>query len=85
MLPAQALVIMNTSASDCTDLIASAHTVDANQIFLFSTANRIFGQPRAGISVYELITSIDPQNPPNTVYVTYRDKLLAAAEGIAQG
>ena len=65
---------------------ASAHMSSTTTTALESLALRIFGQPQPGISVYRLLTMIDPREPNNsTVYVVYRDKLLAAATLMAQG
>jgi hypothetical protein len=65
---------------------ASAHISSTTQTALESLAQRIFRTPRPGIKLYELLTSIDPRSTTRgTVFVTYRDKLLAAAHLIAHG
>lgn len=65
---------------------SSAHMSSTTQIALESLALRIFGAPRPGISLYALLTAIDPRAAVgNTVYSNARDKLLATAQLIAQG
>jgi hypothetical protein len=65
---------------------ASAHLSSTTKTPLESLATRILGQPQPGISVYRLLTTVDPRVPGNTtVYAGYRDKLLAAATLIAHG
>jgi hypothetical protein len=81
---------LSSIVSDLADLKtmrnASAHMSSTTRTALESLALRIFGQPQPHISVYSLLTSIDPRAPnDSTVYVVYRDKLLAAANLIAQG
>ncbi|WP_146214424.1 hypothetical protein [Rhizobium sp. 11515TR] len=65
---------------------ACAHISTTTTAALEGLANRILGQPQPGISVYRLLTMVDPRLQNNlTVYAGYRDKLLAAAALIAQG
>ncbi|UEP31768.1 hypothetical protein [Burkholderia sp. B21-007] len=66
---------------------ACAHLSSTTRTALQSLATRIFGQPHPGISVYGLLTAIDPRVPggATTVYAAYRDKLLTAAHLISQG
>lgn len=76
--------------SDLSDLKtmrnASAHITSTTQRALESLAVRIFGQPQPSVSLYRLITAIDPRAPnQDTVFVTYRDKLLVTAELVANG
>ncbi len=76
--------------SDLSDLKtmrnASAHITSTTQRALESLAVRIFGQPQPGVSLYKLVTAIDPRSSnQDTVFVTYRDKLLVTAELIANG
>ena len=65
---------------------ACAHISTSTQSALEALAVRIFGQPRRGITVYQLLTAIDPRvGATGTVFATYRDKLVTAAELIANG
>jgi hypothetical protein len=66
---------------------ACAHLSSTTRTALEGLATRILGQPQPGISVYRLLTTIDPrvQGNATTVYAAYRDKLLTAATLIAQG
>ncbi|MBR1192306.1 hypothetical protein [Bradyrhizobium sp. AUGA SZCCT0160] len=65
---------------------SSAHITSTTHQALESLAVRIFGQPQPGISLYRLLTTIDPRSPnQDTVFVTYKDKLLVTAELIANG
>lgn len=66
---------------------ACAHLSSTTRTALESLSTRILGQPQPGISVYQLLMTIDPRVPGNatTVYAAYRDKLSAAATLIAQG
>ena len=76
--------------SDLSDLRtmrnASAHISSSTQTALESLAVRIVGNPQPGISLYQLLTMIDPRSTARgTIFLTYRDKLAVAAELIAQG
>jgi hypothetical protein len=64
-----------------------AHISSTTKVALEGLATRIFGLPKPGISVYSLLLSIDPRIAGNntTVYASYRDKLLAAADLISSG
>ncbi len=65
---------------------ACAHMSSTTKIGLESLAIKIFGSPKPGISVYQMLTSSDPRtNPDVSVYAAYRDKLSTAAAIIAQG
>jgi hypothetical protein len=65
---------------------ASAHISSTTHQALESLAVRIFGQPQPGISLYRLLTAIDPRSPnQDTVFLTYKEKLLVTAELIATG
>lgn len=65
---------------------ASAHLSSTTQVALESLAQRIFGAPRSGISLYAMLTAVDPRAVAGaTVFADARDKLLAAAQLIAQG
>lgn len=81
---------MSGIISDLQDLwtirSACAHISSSTQGALESLALRIFGHPRQGLSVYQLLTAGDPRSgATGTVFATYRDKLLIAAELIANG
>jgi hypothetical protein len=65
---------------------ASAHISSTTQTALEGLAMRIFGAPRPGIGLYDLLTSTDPRPPGgNTVFVTFKNKLLVTADLIANG
>lgn len=82
---------MNSINVDLADLRtirnSCAHISSTTKYALEGLASRILGRPRPGISVYDLLLSIDPrvQGNATTVYASYRDKLLAAASLIANG
>ena len=66
---------------------ASAHISSTTQTALESLAQRIFTVPRPAITLYSMLTAVDPRstNPSATVFAEARDKLLATAQLIAQG
>jgi hypothetical protein len=65
---------------------ACAHMSSTTKTALESLAVKIFGLPQPGITVYQMLTAIDPRtNPTVTVYAAYRDKLLVAASLVAEG
>lgn len=65
---------------------SSAHISSSTQLALESLAQRIFGAPRPGISLYDMLTAVDPRSGAgNTVFGEARDKLLITAQLIAQG
>jgi len=65
---------------------ASAHISSTTRNALEALALRIFAQPRGGIMLYEILTAVDPRSPANdTVFLAYKNKLLVAAELIANG
>lgn len=65
---------------------SSAHITSTTQTALESLALRLFGAPRPGIDLYQLLTSNDPRSLGGvTILAAYRDKLLAGATLIAQG
>lgn len=66
---------------------ACAHLSATTQKPLESLASGLFGQPKPGISVYQLLTSIDPRNDDgsSTIFESCKDKLSAAADLIAHG
>lgn len=64
---------------------ASAHVTSTTQVTLEGLAQRVLGTPQPGIGLYTLLTSLHPGGAGQTVYATYRDKLVAAAQLVAQG
>ena len=65
---------------------ASAHVSSTTQRPLESLSLRIFGQPRPGVTLYELLTSPDPRSATSeTVFLVYKNKLMVAAELVANG
>lgn len=65
---------------------SSAHMSSTTHQALESLAVRIVGQPQPGISLYRLLTTLDPRSTnQDTVFLTYKDKLLVTAELIATG
>jgi len=65
---------------------SSAHISSSTQIALESLAQRIFGLPQPDITLYKMLTAVDPRSDTgNTVYGDARDKLLVTAGLIAQG
>jgi hypothetical protein len=65
---------------------ASAHVSSTTQTALESLAVRIFGQPQPGISLYQLLTMLDPRSATSeTIFLTYKNKLVVTAELISQG
>jgi hypothetical protein len=65
---------------------ASAHLTSTTQAKLNGLALRIFTTPHPGISLYSLLIASDPRSPSRqTVYATYKDRLITAASLIAQG
>jgi hypothetical protein len=65
---------------------SSAHMSSSTQVALETLALRIFGAPQAGISLYQLLTATDPRSHVGeTVFLTYKNKLIVTAELIANG
>lgn len=65
---------------------SSAHISSTTQLALEALAQRIFSVPRPGITLYDMLTSIDPRSATgNTVFAEAKDKLLATAQLIGQG
>lgn len=65
---------------------ASAHFSSTTQVPLEALAQRIFGAPRPGITLYAMLTAVDPRSAAGaTVFAEARDKLLTTAQLIAQG
>ena len=64
----------------------AAHITRNTQHNLELLAQQIFSVPRVGITLYELLTAIDPASPDgNTVYAKYKTILMIVAELIARG
>jgi len=81
---------LGSSAVDVADMRtmrnASAHITTSTQRALESLAQRILSVPSPGISLYTLLTRVDPNSTiGDSVFGTYRDKLKAAAQLIATG
>lgn len=77
-------------ATDLADLRtmrnASAHLSSTTQRALESLAQRIFGVPHPGITLYAMLTAVDPRSAAGaTVFAEARDKLLATAQAVANG
>jgi hypothetical protein len=65
---------------------ASAHVSSTTQTALESLAVRILGQPQPGVSLYQLLTMLDPRSAAGeTIFLTYKNKLVVTAELISQG
>ena len=65
---------------------ASAHVSSTTQTALESLALRIFGQPQPSITLYQMLTAIDPRSASGeTVFGTYKDKLTVTADLISRG
>jgi hypothetical protein len=63
-----------------------AHITSSTQRNLESLALRLLSNPHNGITVYKLLASVDPTSLTNdTVFLTYKKKLVVAAELIARG
>lgn len=81
---------LSAIASDLADIRtmrnASAHLSSTTQAALEALAQRIFSIPKPGIDLYTILTAVDPRSTAkNTVLANSRDKLLTAAELIANG
>ena len=81
---------LGSIASDLADLRtmrnASAHVSSTTQAALDALAQRIFSTPQSGITLYSLLTRVDPRSAGgSTVFAESRDKLLTAAQLIATG
>lgn len=64
----------------------SAHISSTTQTALESLALRIFGHPQPSISLYRLLTMTDHRSAAGeTIFLTYRNKLVVTAELISQG
>ena len=63
----------------------SAHISSTTQTAMEALALRLFSSPKPGITLYQLLTSTNPKSPGNTIFVSYKSKLVATAELITQG
>jgi hypothetical protein len=64
----------------------AAHISSTTQMALESLALRIFGAPKVGITLYQLLTAADPRSAVgNSVFATYKQTLEVTAELIANG
>jgi hypothetical protein len=65
---------------------ASAHVSSTTQTALESLTVRILGQPQPGIGLYQLLTMLDPRSGTGeTIFSSYKNKLVVTAELISQG
>ena len=65
---------------------SSAHITSTTQKALESLALGILSLPAPNIDLYTLLTTVDPRSAGgDTVFLTYKNKLVAAAELIARG
>lgn len=81
---------LSSILSDLADLRtlrnSSAHMSSTTQVALEGLAQRIFGTPKPGITLYVMLTAVDPRSAMgNTVMAEARDKLLSTAQLIAHG
>lgn len=81
---------LSSIMSDLADLRtmrnASAHITSTTQTALESLALRLFSRPHPRVDLYRLLTTPDPRSPArDTVFLTYKKKLLVTAELIVQG
>lgn len=65
---------------------ASAHITSTTQKALDALAQRILNKPSPNIDLYSLLTALDPNSTTGeTIFTAYKNKLLIAAELIANG
>ncbi|HUE70327.1 MAG TPA: hypothetical protein VMP01_05505 [Pirellulaceae bacterium] len=65
---------------------ASAHLTSTTQTSLEGLAQRIFGSPMPNIALYDMLISVDPRSPSgDTIFLTYKTKLIVTAELMANG
>jgi hypothetical protein len=65
---------------------ACAHITSTTQRAVEALAMRVFGRPMSGITLYRMLTAVDPRSTTGgTVFATYKEKLTVAAELIVQG
>jgi hypothetical protein len=76
----QDLADMRTIRNSC------AHITSTTQTALDALAGRLLGNPQLNIEAYSLITALDPNGPSGqTIFIMYKDRLLVAAQLIADG
>ena len=81
---------INAMSQDIADMRtirnASAHITSTTQNKLEVLAQRLIGSAQPGIDVYSLVLANDPtQANGSTIFSSYRDRVLIAAQAIAQG
>jgi hypothetical protein len=81
---------LSSISSDLADLRtmrnASAHITSTTQKALEALAQRILKKPSPNIDLYALLTALDPNSSTgDTIFATYKNKLLVAAELMANG
>jgi hypothetical protein len=65
---------------------ASAHITSTTQASLETLALRVLSRPSAAIDLYSFLTSVDPRSSSgDTVFLSYKTKLVVVAGLIAQG
>lgn len=65
---------------------ASAHITSTTRSALDGLIVRLFGNPRPGLSLYHTLTATNPKSTSReTIFGSYKAKLLVAAELIVQG
>lgn len=64
---------------------SSAHISSSTQTALEGLSLRLLARPSPGITLYQLLTAQNPQSAGQTVFETYKAKLIVTAELIAQG
>lgn len=64
---------------------SSAHISSSTQTALEGLSLRLLARPSPGITLYQLLTAQHPNSAGQTVFATYKAKLLVTAELIAQG
>lgn len=65
---------------------ASAHISSTTQTALDALAVGLLGRPHPGITLYQLLTAVDPRSAAgDTVIAAYKAKLVVTAELIANG
>lgn len=64
---------------------ASAHISSTTQAALEALAQRLFAGPRPNIDLYSVLMANDPSSQGNTIYASYKTKLLIVAGLICQG
>ena len=65
---------------------ASAHITSTTQTALESLALRLFSQPYPNVDLYRLLMTTDPRSAAaETIFLTYKNKLVVTAELIVNG